>query len=134
MGSLFSSGSGSTPIAGPDLSYEPEDMYLAGGSTGTSFYDWLKRNVKEYAPAIGEAAVKGMGGKEDKDKEVDNVIGSQNALSGSASYMAPGRLGPVPSAQASQSVDYEKAAQAAFRDALVQYILENPKANIKGML
>jgi hypothetical protein len=134
MGSLFSSGSGSAPIAGPDLSYEPEDMYLAGGSTGTSFTDWVERNLKKYGPAIGEAAVKGMGGKEDKDKEVDNVIGSQNALSGSASYMAPGRLGPVPSAQESQSFDYEKAAQAAFRDALVQYILENPKANIKGML
>lgn len=134
MGSLFASSRSSTPIAGPDLSYEPEDMYLAGGSTGTSFYDWLKRNVKEYAPAVGEAVAKGMGGKEDKDKAIDNVIGSQNAISGSASYMAPGRIGAGPFQPVEQPVDYEKASQDAFRDALVRYILENPKANIKGML
>ena len=128
MGSIFSS-----KPAGPDLSYEPEDMYLAGGSTGTSFLDWLKRNVKKYGPAIGEAAVKGMGGKEE-DKEIDNVIGSQNAISGSASYMAPGRLGAGPFQPVEQRADYEKASQDAFRDALVRYILENPKTNIKGML
>ena len=132
MGSLFSSSSGSTPIAGPDLSYEPEDMYLAGGSTGTSFTDWVERNLKKYGPAIGEAAVKGMGGKE--GKEPDNVQSTQQARASSASYIAPGRISAGPFAAVSPPPDYETMAQNAFRDALVRYILENPKANIKGML
>ena len=127
MGDLFSS-----KPAGPDLSYEPEDMYLAGGSTGTSFTDWLKRNLKEYGPAIGKAAVKGMGGKE--EKAPDNTIGSQQARVSAASYMGPGRLSAGPFAAVSPPPDYEAMAQQAFRNALVSYILENPKANIKGML
>ena len=132
MGSLFASNRASPPIAGPNLSYEPEDMYLAGGSTGTSFYDWLKRNIKEYGPAIGEAAVKGMGGKEGKTP--DNVQSTQQARSSAASYIAPGRLSAGPFAAVSPPPDYEAMAQQAFRNALVSYILENPKANIKGML
>lgn len=127
MGSLFES-----KPAGPDLSYEPEDMYLAGGSTGTSFSDWVKRNLKEYGPAIGEAAVKGMGGKE--GKAPDNVQSTQQARARAASYMGPGRVSAGPFAAVGTRPDYETMAQNAFRDALVRYILENPKANIKGML
>lgn len=132
MGSLFGFGSSSSKPAGPDLSYEPEDLDLAGGSTGTSFTDWLKRNIKEYGPAIGEAAVKGMGGE--VGKQIDNVIGSQAARAGSASYMAPGRLGAGPFQPVNPPTDYQTMAQNAFRDALVKYILQNPKTNIKGML
>jgi len=118
---------GRATAAGPNLGYEPEDMYQ-GEKESMSMSDWLKKNKKDLATAAiaaTNAATSRPTGAE----------GSSISPRGSAAnYAAPGRLGAGPFAPVNPRPDYQTLAQNAFRSALVEYILKNPKQNIKGML
>lgn len=113
---------------GPDLSYEPEDLYPGKPPEDTSFLNWLEKNAKKYGPDLLSAATK----KSSKQAQPQNP--SISPRGSAASYAPPGRLGSGPYTPVNPRPDYQGLAQNAFRNALVTYILNNPKQNIKGML
>ena len=118
---------GRATAAGPNLGYEPEDMYQ-GEKESMSMSDWLKKNKKDLATA----AIAATNAATSRPAQAQ---GSSISPRGSAaSYAAPGRLGAGPFAPVNPRPDYQTLAQNAFRSALVEYILKNPKQNIKGML
>jgi hypothetical protein len=113
---------------GPDLSYEPEDLYPGKPPEDTSFLNFLQKNAKKYGPDLLKAATK----KSSKQAQPQNP--SISPRGSAASYAPPGRLGSGPYTPVNPRPDYQGLAQNAFRNALVTYILNNPKQNIKGML
>lgn len=115
---------------GPDLSYEPEDLY-PGEPVDTSFSGWLKNNYKKYLKGAAKAGLKAAT-KTDKTPKQPQPISSVRG--GSISYAPTGRLGAGPYAPVNARPDYQTLAQNAFKAALVDYIVKNPKANIKSML
>jgi len=115
---------------GPDLSYEPEDLY-PGEPVDTSFSGWLKNNYKKYLKGAAKAGLKAAT-KTNKTPKQPQPISSVRG--GSISYAPTGRLGAGPYAPVNARPDYQTLAQNAFKAALVDYIVKNPKANIKGML
>jgi hypothetical protein len=121
---------GRPPSTGPDLSYRPEDMY-PGEPVDTSFLGFLKRNYKDYIKGAAKAGLKAAT-KTDKAPKQPQPISSVRG--GNISYAPTGRLGAGPYAPVSTRPDYQALAQNAFKTALVNYILKNPKANIQGML
>jgi hypothetical protein len=121
---------GRPPSPGPDLSYRPEDLY-PGEPTDTSFLGFLKRNYKDYIKGAAKAGLKAAT-KTDKAPKQPQPISSVRG--GNISYAPTGRLGAGPYAPVNTRPDYQALAQNAFKTALVNYILKNPKANIQGML
>lgn len=121
---------GRPPSPGPDLSYRPEDMY-PGEPVDTSFLGFLKRNYKDYIKGAAKAGLKAAT-KTDKAPKQPQPISSVRG--GNISYAPTGRLGAGPYAPVNTRPDYQALAQNAFKTALVNYILKNPKANIQGML
>lgn len=119
---------GKAVVAGPNLGYEPEDLYQGETPEDNSFRSWLERNAKKYGPSLLSAAAK------PSTKQAQPQSQSISPRGSAANYAAPGRLGAGPFAPVNPRPDYQTLAQNAFRNALVEYILKNPKQNIKGML
>jgi len=122
---------GRATVAGPNLGYEPEDMYQ-GEKESMSMSDWLKNKRKKYGRDLATAAIAATNAATSKPAQAQGP--SISPRGSAASYAPPGRLGAGPYAPVNPRPDYQTLAQNAFRNALVEYILKNPKQNIKGML
>jgi len=116
-------------VGGPDLSYEPEDLPNLT-NTNPTFSDYLGMFGRTIA---GPAS--SLLSSTSKKKNAQEPLMSRAPQGRQGSYMAQGSMGRIPDFQSSNPMaNYGQMSQQAFRNALVNLILSNPRVNIKGLL